>query len=76
MIDRYITYSVLTDPTGGYEIIKVLGNAKNEREYLDALQRNPRQVLISHSAQCDSFVLHVTFNIKRREIEDIQTMLK
>jgi hypothetical protein len=76
MIDRYIAYSVLTDSTGGYEIIKVLGNAKNEREYLDALQRNPRQVLISHSAQCDSFVLHVTFNIKRREIEDIQTMLK
>ena len=75
-IDRYIAYSVLTDSTGGYETIKVLGNAQNEREYLNALQRNLRQVLLSHSAQYDSFVLHVTFNIKRREIEAIQAILK
>jgi len=75
-IDRYIAYSVLTDSTGGYETIKILGNAQNEREYLDALRRNLRQVLISHSAQYDSFVLHVTFNIKRREIEAVQAMLK
>lgn len=75
-VDRYIAYSVLTDSTGGYETIKVLGNSRNELEYLDALQKNLREVLISHSKQYDSFVLHVTFNIKRREIEAIRAMLK
>jgi len=75
-IDRYVAYSVLTDSTGGYETIKVLGNTRNESEYLSALHQNLRNVLVSHSTQYDSFVLHATFNIRRREIEAIQSVLK
>jgi hypothetical protein len=74
-IERYIAYSVLTDSTGGFETIKVLGNAPSMNEYLEALKTNLRQVLVSHTDQYDSFVIHVTFNIKRREIEAIQALL-
>lgn len=74
-VERYIAYSVLTDSTGGYETIKILGNAPNEGQYLAALKSNLRQVLVSHTDQYDSFVIHVTFNMKRREIEAIQGLL-
>jgi hypothetical protein len=74
-VERYVAYSVLTDSTGGYETIKVLGNSPDEREYLATLRNNLREVLISHIGQYDSFVLHVTFNMKRREVEAIQEML-
>lgn len=74
-VERYIAYSVLTDSRGGYETIKVLGNSQSEDEYLAALRTNLRQVLVSHADQYDSFVLHVTFSIRRREIEAIQAML-
>jgi hypothetical protein len=74
-VERYIAYSVLTDSTGRYETIKMLGNAPSEDQYLTALKANLRQVLISHTSQYDSFVIHVTFNMKRREIQAIQTLL-
>lgn len=74
-VERYIAYSVLTDSTGGYETIKALGNTHNEADYLVALEHNLRQVLVSHTTQYDSFVLHVTFNMKRREIEAIKKTL-
>jgi hypothetical protein len=74
-VERYIAYSVLTDSTGGYESIKVLGNAPSEDQYLAALRTNLKQVLISHTDHYDSFVIHVTFNMKRREIDAIQALL-
>src|SRR6266446_915407 len=75
-VERYLAYSVLTDSTGGYESIKILGNSQNEDEYIKNLQSNLRQVLVSHADQYESFVLHVTFSMKRREIEVIQALLK
>jgi hypothetical protein len=75
-VERYFAYSVLTDSTGGYESIKILGSSQNEDEYIEKLRSNLRQVLVSHADQYDSFVLHVTFSMKRREIEAIQALLK
>jgi hypothetical protein len=75
-VERYLAYSVLTDSTGSYESIKILGNSPNEDEYIETLRTNLRQVLVSHADQYDSFVLHVTFSIKRSEIEVIQALLK
>jgi hypothetical protein len=74
-VERYVAYSVLTDSTGGYESIKILGNAPSEDQYLATLKTNLREVLVSQSDQYDSFVIHVTFNMKRREIEAIQALL-
>ena len=39
------------------------------------MRANLRQVLISHAEKYDSFVLHVTFRIRQREIETIQALL-
>jgi Piwi domain len=74
-IARYIAYSVLTDSTGGYETIKVLGDSSNEGEYLSALRDNLRQVLISHGTQYDSFVIHVTFRMRDRDVAAIKDLL-
>ncbi len=74
-VERFIAYSVLADSTGGYETIKILGNSQNEDEYISSLRANLRQVLISHAEKYDSFVLHVTFRIRQREIETIQALL-
>ncbi|WP_158920956.1 Piwi domain-containing protein [Acidisphaera sp. S103] len=75
-ITRYIAYSVLADSAGGYETIKVLGDSTNEGDYLRALRQNLRQVLQSHKAQYDSFVLHVTFNMRRHDIDAIKELLE
>jgi Piwi domain len=67
-IEKYVAYSVLTDSSGIYESIKVLGNSTNRQTYMDDLKANLRQVLFSHKNRYKSFVIHVTFSMKHEEI--------
>jgi hypothetical protein len=62
-IERYVAYSVLSDSTGQYEAIRVLGDTHNQRQYLATLRANLKKVLIEHAGKFKSFVIHVTFNM-------------
>jgi hypothetical protein len=75
-IERYIAYSVLSDSTGQYEAIRVLGDTRNQRQYLANLRANLKKVLIEHARKSKSFVIHVTFSMKRDEINTIVDMLR
>jgi hypothetical protein len=55
---KYLAYSVLTDSSGAYEAIKVLGQSCDRDEYLRDLRENLKQVLLSHKDRYRSFVLH------------------
>ena len=74
-VEKYVAYSVLTDSSGTYETIRVLANAQDKATYLDSLKSNLKEVLLSHQNSYSSFVLHVTFSLKRDEIETIKNLL-
>jgi hypothetical protein len=74
-IERYFAYSVLTDSSGVYERIKLLGNSTDPDEYHESLKNNLREVLLSHKNQHSSFVLHLTFRMKKAEIETIKNLV-
>ena len=74
-IERYFAYSVLADSSGIYEKIKLLGSSVDSEEYLKSLKSNLREVLLSHRGQYESFVLHLTFSMKKREIDAIKELL-
>lgn len=74
-VEKYVAYSVLTDSSGTYETIRVLANTRDKTTYLDNLKSNLREVLLSHQNTYLSFVLHVTFSLKRDEIEAIKSLL-
>jgi Piwi domain len=74
-IERYLAYSVLSDSSGVYENIKLLGNSNDPEEYRAALKANLRAVLLEHKNTYNSFVIHLTFSMKRREIEAIQELV-
>jgi Piwi domain len=74
--ERYFAYSVLTDSSGIYESIRLLGNSKSPDEYYASLKNNLREVLLAHRDKYTSFVLHLTFSMKRREIEAIKDLLR
>jgi hypothetical protein len=74
-IERYFAYSVLADSSGIYETIKLLGDSRDFEEYLSALRLNLREVLTNHKDQYESFVLHLTYSMKKREIEAIKAIL-
>jgi len=74
-VEKYIAYSVLTDSSGIYETIKILGSSSDKNEYLDSLKTNLKEVLLSHKSQYESFVLHVTFNMRKEDINTIRSLL-
>jgi hypothetical protein len=74
-IERYFAYSVLADSSGIYESIRLLGNSTDPDEYLSSLTSNLRDVLLSHKEKYSSFVLHLTFSMKKREIDAIKNLL-
>jgi hypothetical protein len=75
-IERYIAYSVLSDSTGLYEAIHVLGNTTDHKQYLDSLRANLWTVLTEHAGRFSSFVIHVTFSMRTEEINLIVEMLR
>ena len=75
-IDRFFAYSVLTDSSGVFEEVRVLGEAQDEEHYIGAFSANLRKIFTDYSSQFSSFVIHTTFTIRRRELESIATALK
>ena len=74
-IDRFFAYSVLTDSSGIFEEVRVLGDSQNEDNYIENFSAGLRNIFIDYSSRFSSFVIHTTFTIKRRELESIDAVL-
>ncbi len=74
-VEKYFAYSVLADSSGIYESIKILGSATNRTEYIASLKDKLRDVLLEHKGKYKSFVLHLTFSMKRDELTAINDLL-
>ena len=76
-IERFFAYSVLTDSSGVFEEVRVLGEAQAQEEehYYEAFSANLRKIFADYSSQFSNFVIHTTFTMRRRELENIATVL-
>ena len=74
-IDRFFAYSVLTDSSGVFEEVRILGEAVGEDDYIDKFSTSLRRIFSDYSSRFSSFVVHTTFAIRRRELDSIATAL-
>ena len=74
-IERYFAYSVLTDSSGVFEEVRVLGEAEKEEHYYENFSSNLRKIFEDYADRFSSFVIHSTFKIRRRELEYIAKVL-
>ena len=74
-IERFFAYSVLTDSTGAFQEIRLLGTADDEESYIDAFHNSLRKIFEDYSDRFSSFVVHSTFSIRRRELDSIAVAL-
>lgn len=73
---RYFAYSVLTDSSGIYEDLEVLGSSVEEGDYLSQFRQNLTQILIDDAEKFDRFVIHSTFAIRKAELNIIREVLR
>ena len=74
-IERYFAYSVLTDSSGLFKEIRVLGESQDEEHYIQNFSASLREIFAEYSAQFPNFVVHATFSVRRRELESIARIL-
>ncbi|MDE0131521.1 MAG: Piwi domain-containing protein [bacterium] len=72
---RYFAYSVLTDSSGIFEEVRVLGESPDEDRYLTTFAASLRQLLQDYSDRFHNVVVHTSFSIRRSEAEQIETVL-
>ena len=74
-IDRYFAYSVLTDSSGVFEKVRILGEARDEDDYIQAFSENLQSIFDEYSDRFSNFVVHATFTIRRNELDTIARIL-
>ncbi|MBI3786062.1 MAG: piwi domain protein [Deltaproteobacteria bacterium] len=71
-VEKYFAFSVLTDSSGLFQRIQVLGEADNETSYLEQLRARLAQVLADTSQQFSRVVVHTSFKLRWKEMDAIQ----
>jgi hypothetical protein len=71
-IEKYFAFSVLTDSSGLFQQIQVLGDASDHATYIKALQTNLKAVLCESAGRFGRVVIHTSFKLRHEEIRAIQ----
>ena len=71
-VEKYFAFSVMTDNSGLFQKIKVLGEGAEQESYIDALRRNLQEMLEQSARDFERIVIHTSFKLKHREIDIIE----
>lgn len=70
--DKYFAFSVLTDSSGLFQQIQVLGDSSDHSTYVEAVRANLKRVLEENAGVFQRVVIHTSFKLKHEEIRAIQ----
>lgn len=74
-IEKYFSFSIMTDSTGIFKNIKVLSENINENEYLNGLGNRLRGIIQENMHNYNNIVIHTSFRIKDSETKKINNII-
>ena len=74
-IKKFFSYSILTDTTGLFKGIKILANTNDKEDYAINLSKSLKDIVSDYSNKYDSFVIHTSFRINKKDIRIIKNTL-
>jgi hypothetical protein len=72
IVEKYFAFTVMTDNSGLFQKIQVLGESSSFDDYTQQLRNNLRTILADASTTMRRVVVHTSFKLKRKEIEAIE----
>lgn len=75
-IEKYYAYSILTDSSGLFKEIKVLGKSDKKEDYLTQLKENINEIITENSNHFNNFVIHAPYKIRTYELKAIEDLIK
>jgi Piwi domain len=71
-VEKYFAFSVLTDSSGLFQQIQVLGDTPDHAAYISALRSNLKNMLEENASSFNRVVIHTSFKLRHEEIRAIQ----
>lgn len=75
-VEKYFAFSVMSDNSGLFQELRVLGDADSETQYLNELRKNLRTLLTERPKDFSQVVVHTSFRLKHKEIRAIEETVK
>jgi hypothetical protein len=75
-ISKYYAYSVLTESTGIYKDLKILGQGTDKNSYLTEFKTNLEGIFDQYYSAYNTFVIHSTFSIPHDELNVVEELLE
>jgi hypothetical protein len=72
IVEKYFAFSVITDGSGTFQRIQVLGEERDRGNYLDSLRSNLKKIVEDGSRSYNRIVIHTSFKLKYDEIDAIR----
>jgi len=74
-IEKYYAYSVLTDSSGLFKELRVIGRSDDSADYLKQIRSSIQRIVEDHRDSYDRFVIHAPYKIRKRELDSIRQVL-
>jgi hypothetical protein len=75
-VEKYFAFSVMSDNSGLFQQLRVLGDSDNEQQYLNELRSNLKDILAKRPAEFSQVVVHTSFRLKHNEMMAIENTVK
>lgn len=76
IIEKYFAFSIMTDSSGLFQKIQVLGESVDEASYLTQLRQKLKEMLVSGAKEYSQVVIHTSFRLKQQEIEEVYSVVR
>ncbi len=72
IVEKYFAFSVLTDSSGLFQKIQILGEGTNKADYLTSMRATLKEVLLANAADFGRVVVHTSFRLRKAEMVAIE----
>ncbi|MBI5035004.1 MAG: hypothetical protein HZB51_31145 [Chloroflexi bacterium] len=76
VIEKYFAYSVLTDSSGLYLDMELVGRAQSQDSYTQQIKENIQRIIQCRKQNFKKFVIHTPFKIKKYELDSIRKAIQ
>jgi hypothetical protein len=75
-IEKYFSYSIMSDSTGIFRNIKILSDNINHGQYLNGMAARLREIIKSQINNYQHIIIHTSFRLRRDELNTINDVIK
>jgi hypothetical protein len=75
-IEKYFSYSIMSESTGIFKNIKILSDNINHGQYLNGMAARLREIIESQINNYQHIIIHTSFRLRRDELKTINDVIR